>query len=237
MFNPMNLSEKELTELNKFDLHCHSMYSRDGITRPRNIIKHAKQKGLAGIAVTDHENCKAWEEANYHGKKEGVQVIQGEERLVLKNGVRKGELLALFLQEPLKANDVFGVIDEVHEQDALLIVPHPFDFLRKALKCLDEVVGKSDGIEAINGHSYFNKFNEKAFSFAEEKKLAMTAGSDAHVPAEIGKAVTLIEGSSLEELRKAILSRKTRVFGGIVPLYHHAFTQLAKLNFIKDGEE
>jgi len=237
MFNPMKLSEKQVEELTKFDLHCHSMYSRDGITKPINIIKYAKKKGLAGIAVTDHENCKAWREANYYGKKEGIEVIQGMERLVFNNGLKQGELLALFLQKPLKSRDVFGVIDEVHEQDALLIIPHPFDFLRKALKCLNEVLERVDALEAINGHSYFNKFNERAFSFAVEKKLAMTAGSDAHVPAEIGRAFTLIKGMTKEELRKAIKQKKTMVFGGIVPLYYHAFTQLAKLNFIKDGEE
>ncbi|MBI5884664.1 hypothetical protein HZB89_01050, partial [archaeon] len=99
-----------------------------------------------------------------------------------------------------------------------------------------EVIERIDGIEAVNGHSYLGSFNRKAFAFGLKNNMAMTGGSDAHMPEEIGNAFTLIEGKTAEDLRKAIKQKKTFACGRIVPLYHHAFTQLARMNLIKDGD-
>jgi len=44
----------------KIDLHIHSQYSTDGLSKPESIVKRAKKKGLDGIAITDHNNTQAW---------------------------------------------------------------------------------------------------------------------------------------------------------------------------------
>jgi len=43
----------------KFDLHTHSFFSGDGVSRPEDLIAAARAKGLHGIAVTDHNTCDA----------------------------------------------------------------------------------------------------------------------------------------------------------------------------------
>ncbi len=55
------------------DLHIHSIYS-DGDKTPIEILKMAEKLGLSDISITDHENCKAYEELEkikikniYHG--------------------------------------------------------------------------------------------------------------------------------------------------------------------------
>ena len=55
------------------DLHIHSIYS-DGDKTPIEILKMAEELGLSDISITDHENCKAYEELEkieikkiYHG--------------------------------------------------------------------------------------------------------------------------------------------------------------------------
>ncbi len=41
------------------DLHCHSTAS-DGTYTPQDLIQYAKQKGLQGLAITDHDTMAAW---------------------------------------------------------------------------------------------------------------------------------------------------------------------------------
>jgi predicted metal-dependent phosphoesterase TrpH len=43
----------------KFDLHTHSFFSGDGVSRPEDLIAAAWGKGLHGIAITDHNTCDA----------------------------------------------------------------------------------------------------------------------------------------------------------------------------------
>ena len=45
--------------MTKIDFHVHTSYSPDAFNDPFKIVKHAKRKGLDGIAITDHNNLKA----------------------------------------------------------------------------------------------------------------------------------------------------------------------------------
>lgn len=60
------------------DLHCHSKCS-DGATSVQNVIRLAKFTGLNAIALTDHDTFKGVEEAQFYGKKYGIEVIHGAE--------------------------------------------------------------------------------------------------------------------------------------------------------------
>lgn len=60
------------------DLHTHTNQS-DGTNSPTQLIQLAKQIGLAGIAITDHDTIGGWEEAFAAGKKHNVLVVPGVE--------------------------------------------------------------------------------------------------------------------------------------------------------------
>lgn len=60
------------------DLHMHSTHS-DGTDSPRALVEIAKSKGLAAIAVTDHDTFSAVEEAKAAGAELGVRVLSGVE--------------------------------------------------------------------------------------------------------------------------------------------------------------
>lgn len=60
------------------DMHTHSTAS-DGSMSPAELIRHAKEVGLAAIALTDHDTIDGIEEALEEGKKLGVEVIPGIE--------------------------------------------------------------------------------------------------------------------------------------------------------------
>ncbi|MBD3180442.1 MAG: PHP domain-containing protein [Candidatus Latescibacteria bacterium] len=67
------------------DLHIHSKYS-DGVLPPEEIVKRASDKGLAAVAVTDHDTLGGQEEALAAGQKYGIEVIRGIEFSVMADG-------------------------------------------------------------------------------------------------------------------------------------------------------
>jgi predicted metal-dependent phosphoesterase TrpH len=60
------------------DLHTHSTAS-DGSMSPAGVVRHACEKGLAAIALTDHDTVDGVQEALEEGKKSGLEVIPGIE--------------------------------------------------------------------------------------------------------------------------------------------------------------
>ncbi|MCM3133684.1 PHP domain-containing protein [Paenibacillus polysaccharolyticus] len=60
------------------DLHTHSQAS-DGMQPPANNVKLAKQRGLAAVALTDHDTVAGVAEAKRAGKEYGIDVIAGVE--------------------------------------------------------------------------------------------------------------------------------------------------------------
>ncbi len=56
------------------DLHTHTIYS-DGSMTPDELVKNAKEAGLAAVAVSDHDSSGGIHEAMAAGEKYGVEVI------------------------------------------------------------------------------------------------------------------------------------------------------------------
>lgn len=62
----------------KADLHCHTTYS-DGTFTPTELLTLAKEKGLQGLAITDHDTTLAYGEAVALAKKMEISLISGIE--------------------------------------------------------------------------------------------------------------------------------------------------------------
>lgn len=70
--------------MKRIDLHTHSTCS-DGTVSPTELIKLAKEAGLGGIAITDHDTMAGTSEALNQGDKQDVLVIPGIELSVKHN--------------------------------------------------------------------------------------------------------------------------------------------------------
>ena len=75
--------------LNKYsnkliDLHVHTTAS-DGSYSPSEVVKYAQEKGLAAIAITDHDTIAGNVEAIQTGRKIGLEVIPGVEISLSRN--------------------------------------------------------------------------------------------------------------------------------------------------------
>lgn len=64
--------------MNRVDLHMHTTHS-DGTFPPRELVRHAKEKGLTCISVTDHDTMSSFEECADEAKKAGIELIPGIE--------------------------------------------------------------------------------------------------------------------------------------------------------------
>lgn len=61
-----------------FDLHMHSVYS-DGSQSVRALIAEARERGLSGIAVTDHDSLRQLSSVRAVARKMGFPVLAGVE--------------------------------------------------------------------------------------------------------------------------------------------------------------
>jgi hypothetical protein len=198
----------------KYDLHLHTRYSPDGTQDVRDIVRIARKRGLDGIAITDHDTILGGLEA-LKLKPEGIDVICGCEV-----NTDRGDVIGLFLTEEIKARDHVAVIEEIHAQGGIVVVPHPFDSIRGSAFWLTERDAPLiDAVEVINARCMLRRSNVSADRYADRYALAKTGSSDAHFGAEIGNACTLVpEGTGL---REAIAQRSTMAFGkASSPLFH-----------------
>ena len=89
----------------KVDLHIHSSCSPDAINSPRAICRAAVRKGLDGIALTDHDTAAGWDAMAKAAERAGLLFIPGQERKVIVDGQTLGEVLCLFLRDPVQSRD------------------------------------------------------------------------------------------------------------------------------------
>ncbi|MNO26174.1 hypothetical protein D3C76_160230 [compost metagenome] len=66
------------TAMERYDLHTHTQAS-DGMNQPAENVRLAKEKGLTGLAITDHDTVAGIAEALLAGKELGLDVVPGIE--------------------------------------------------------------------------------------------------------------------------------------------------------------
>ena len=181
----------------RFDLHIHSEYSYDSFNKIDDILKIAKQRGLSGIAITDHGTFRGSLEASKRAKRWGLLAIPGMEI-----STEIGDVVGLFLNEEIISTTFNNVINEIRNQGGLVVLPHPF---KRTKFISDDILCKIDLIEVFNarGESLgMNYCNKRAYELALKNKIPMSAGSDAHFLTEIGRGcIDITPVYSLEELR------------------------------------
>ncbi|MDO4474537.1 MAG: PHP domain-containing protein [Eubacteriales bacterium] len=96
---------------NIVDLHAHTVAS-DGSCTPTELVRYAKEKGLAALAVTDHDTVAGLNEAKEAGERFGVKIIPGVELGTRVDGCDV-HLVALFIDD--KNEELLSSLDEMSE--------------------------------------------------------------------------------------------------------------------------
>lgn len=199
----------------RMDLHTHTLAS-DGVDDVESMIQAAMERGLAAIAITDHERLDAAVAgkaiAEHHGWP--IEVIVGEEI-----STRNGHLLGLFLTQRIRPwRSMKSAIATIHEQGGLAIIAHPLppyplcasERRVRRLMAESDPIYHPDALEGFNPTTARLPWSHKAPALAEELGIAAVGGSDAHKAANVGSTATIIKGTSVErDLRAAISARDT----------------------------
>jgi hypothetical protein len=144
-------------------------------------IKRAKEMGLDGICITDHDMFADKAQAALLSEKYGIVVIVGIEILTY-----EGDIICYGLRQvPKKKLHAQELIDLINKDDGVAIAAHPYRNNDRGMG--DHIKGLKGlhGIETFNGNTD-DQNNAKAKVLAESLKIPQTGGSDAHRISQIG---------------------------------------------------
>lgn len=197
----------------KIDLHTHTEHSFDSELSVRTLIQNAKKVGLHAIAITDHDSMSACGIAKKLAKQ--IAIIPGME-ITSRGGTH---ITGLFLKDEIVSKDIFDIIDEIHDQGGLALIPHPFrpgsglifNKEKRTIFTGEEtmrILSSTDLIETVNFRCSAEDTLSAERFFGFHPDIPQTAGSDAHSNDEVGKAYVELEkvkSDSLEDIKEALL--------------------------------
>jgi predicted metal-dependent phosphoesterase TrpH len=227
------------------DLHSHTSWSPDSLSRPEDVVRVAAERGLSHLAITDHGRIEGALAAR-DAAPEGLTVIVGQEVRT-----QEGDLIGLFLERPIAAGlSTSDAVDAIHAQGGLVGLPHPFDRFRGSILArrkadpqdsdphdadpldadpLDRFAPLVDYVETFNARVPMPGANDRAAEWAARHGLPGVAVSDAHTLIEVGVAYLILEGpiADAEGLRAALPGGT--IVASRASLAVRAFTPFAKL--------
>ena len=206
----------------RLDLHTHSAASPDGRMTLDELVRAAKAAVLDGVAVTVHDA--ALTDAPVY---DDFLIIPGCEF-----STEFGHLLGLFLREPIGKMSFVRAINAIHAQGALAVLAHPFEHTRDDGR-IAPFAPLLDGVEVWNGRAErkIRDANTLARQFAEAHDLRPFAGSDAHVPEEVGNGVVTLDvpALTLDAVKAALLNADVEISGKRGKSFYVARSQYTKL--------
>lgn len=197
----------------KIDLHVHTHYSGDATTTLKEVIYHARKRGLDGVAVTDHDTML------------GALRLSKERKLIIIPGCEvsslHGHVLALNVRETVEPKLTLPeTVEKIHQSGGIAVIAHPASVLKTGLGyTIISSASNLDAVEVINSAAFpFSLSTYLSRRLARCLELPQTAGSDAHQPQEIGNAHTVVNAdSNRDDIIEAIRKGKTVPFGKPIP--------------------
>ncbi len=208
----------------KVDLHSHTIYSRDCLTRPEVTIARARAIGLDKLAITEHNNLAGALAAK---KLAPDLILVGEEIKTT-----HGEIIAWFVTEEVPQGlSPQETLRRLRDQGAVISIPHPLDSLRGSAMGLETVltiIEQVDALEVLNARCVYPADNDAARQLAEKHGKLMTAGSDSHIPFELGHCY--LEMPPFEDTPESFLAalRTAQPVGQVSPFWPHLASTYAK---------
>jgi len=217
----------------RIDFHTHTGHSSDSLLPAARLLAEAARRGLAAVCVTDHNSLGGALQARALAERQeerfgGVRVVVGEEIKTT-----EGEITGLFLREEIpRGLSPEETIRRIRDQGGLVVVPHPFDRLRGSrlqAAALERAVRLVDAIEVLNARTTLAADNHRAAAYAARHGLLPIAGSDAHIPQEVGAAyVELDEPPAVAPQELLAQLRSARIGGRLSNPLVHVGSKLAK---------
>jgi len=208
----------------KVDLHSHTIYSKDCLTQTAKLLEKARKLGLDRIAITEHNRLDGALAAK---ALDPELVIVGEEIKTT-----HGEIIAYFVQEEVPAGlSPQETVDRLHEQGAVISIPHPLDSLRRSAMGLDNVltiIDQVDALEGLNARCVRPEDNDAAIALAQKHGKLLTAGSDAHTTYEVGRCYLTMPPFEDNPASFLAALQGAKPIGEVSPFWPHFVSTYAK---------
>jgi len=202
-------------------MHIHSRRSPDGLMRAAGILERARRAGLGGLCVSDHNTLAGSLDALELAPPD-LLIIPGAEY-----STDLGHMLAYFIARDAKAEgvardrrgrfDFTELLAFVKEQGGFLFAAHPY---RRPSGDLSGVLDSLSGVEVYNSRNIWRDrpANRRALELCTSLHLPFCAGSDAHLPLEVGRAYRIFQGDSIEQIKQELKTPGGEFFGRVSPL-------------------
>jgi hypothetical protein len=156
-------------------------------------LEQAYLSSLDILFVTNHNTLDGFEQLinykNNHSKFSKIGLYPAEEVTTDK----ESHVLVYGLHKEIKSGQSLDeILDDVKDQDAVTIAPHPFSLI----DALRESSKKCDLFEVFNSANIDVYSNKRAEIFAKENNLHVVAGSDSHVTTTIARCTNLIDSEN-----------------------------------------
>ena len=196
----------------KFDLHMHTRrYSPDSVIDPFELVQRAKEIGLDGIVITEHDRLWPEDELDeLRAAAPGLVVLGGVEV-----SGRNGDLLCYGVSDlaALRRGARWGdLCREVARQGGTTVAAHPFRWGQDFVSLLAEECPLVSGLEMMS-NNMDESLRRKAAAFHRENPDFATLGnSDAHDVAVVGICYTEFDAEirTSADLVAAIRDRRCR---------------------------
>ncbi len=224
----------------KLDTHVHTNYS-DGLMSIDELRKLSLKKGIIPC-ITDHNTIKG---AIAYQKKYGKNsCIAGEEICT-----KEGDIIGLYMKKEISPYlSIEETLKELKKQNAIIIVPHPFDKIRWStpkynINKLNKKY-KIHFIEIFNARMISNEANKTASVFfeknKEKQKYLATVGSDAHTSFEFGRTYSIVPDFNIQKkdeflnaFKNIQKNKKIKQITKKSPVFVHIITKTIKILGLK----
>jgi predicted metal-dependent phosphoesterase TrpH len=194
----------------KFDLHLHtSRHSPDSIMAPQLMVRRAREIGLDGVVITEHDWLWTEEELDeLRSEARGLVVLAGVEV-----STKQGDFLAYGITDPFAVPKGIGVAElcrEVHRQGGAVVAAHPYRWNQPFDEVLLTHRPDLDGLELMS-NNMDSDLRRRAAALNGRLKLAGLGNSDAHRVETLGCCCTEF-GATIRDMRdlvEAIRGRQT----------------------------
>lgn len=207
--------------------HIHTHCSFDSLLSPKRILARGRELHVGAIVVADHNTIKGSRAARELANNQGPIIP-----IAAEYQSEKGDIIGLFLKDEIFSRQSNEIVQQIHAQGGLVVLPHPF----KGHKLDDALLSAVDVIEIYNARCSAQD-NERANELAREWRLPTIAGADAHCFAELGAALNEYSGAAPSnelELRQLLLQDNRTLITHPVSALCQPYSQMIKA--LKTGQ-
>ena len=190
----------------RIDLHVHTNRSEDSYVSLKDAVNRCQELNLDGFAITEHDLM----------AEVPTKILEMTDLIVVPGieiSARGGHILAFNIKKQIeKGLSIRETVTRIHYQDGIAVLAHPFSVLRTWVNKKEVKEAGFDLIEAANAYQFpYNFTLNKNIELANELKLPMTGGSDAHIPRTVGRAYTIldVENRKVEGIIEALRNGDT----------------------------